>query len=135
MGHLVFCSDPTFFLLCVFMHLLYHINQSEATHTFAVSFQSDGSWSTDHWMKYKENITGLNKEFTTCHWEKLRYFSTELNAIWAYCYMKSKTDTELRCFQLFTRTNLASAGRNINVVGMSSFWVIESYPLRRYFLK
>ena len=73
------------------------IDESEGLPTFSVSFQSNGSWSTDHWMRYNEKIKGVKEEFSVCHWLKLRYFSTDISSIWSYCYIKSDSDTQIPC--------------------------------------
>ena len=129
MTHLIFHSNPIVFVVCICVHLLNTIHQSEALNTFVVSFQSDGSWSTDQWMKYNKKIVGIEKEFTLCHWERLRYFSTGVNAIWAYCYIKYDSDNKLGCWQLYSTTNIASAGRNVNLIITTPLWYAEAQAI------
>ena len=103
------------FILFVAYHYLLFANAS--LETFVVSFQEDGSWSTDQWMRYKEKIKALNQEFTICHWEKLRYFSTDISSIYSYCYNKNPSDSSLKCWQFYYETDYDSAGRKINLIG------------------
>ena len=101
------------FLFSFCLYLLSITNKAKALKTFVVSLQPDGAWSTDQWMKYKEKISGINKEFTVCHWERLSYFSVQFNGIWSYCYIKSSSDSKFQCWQLWYRPTSESAGRNV----------------------
>ena len=62
-----------------------------AKQRFIVSFQSDGSWSTDNWIKYSKEIINVTNDFTICHWEKVRYFAPSINVVWSYCYPNPKS--------------------------------------------
>ena len=121
MTQLVIFSPLKVFVFCVQVHLIGYILISstppcKAAKTFAVSFQGDGSWSTDHWIRYNEIIENVEKELTVCHWEKLRYFSAAVNSVWAYCYIESELNDDLQCWQLYSEANRASAGRTINLI-------------------
>ena len=128
----IFQSKRTLFVVCHCLYIFNAINKSDASNTFIVSFQSDGSWSTDQWMRYNPKIVNVKKEFTVCHWEKLRYFSTSINSVWAYCYITSDSDTKLKCWQLYHYTNFNSVGRNIDLVGQSLDLevIAEAVPFR-----
>ena len=80
-------------------------------------------------MKYKGKVNGIEKELTIYHWEKLRYFSTEINSVWAYCYLKSSSDTAIKCLQLYLETDFVSGGRKVNLIVSSDSWSVESKKL------
>ena len=82
--------------------------------TFKVSFQYDGSWSSDEWVKYRGAIPPL-EEFTVCHWERLRYFSTSDTTVWSYCSTISKSNAPLKCIGLYSTGIRSSANRRINI--------------------
>ena len=116
-----------FFGIC-FLYLL-TIKESKGHPTFTVSFQSNGTWSTDHWMRYNEKIDGVKEEFTVCQWIKLRYFSTDISSIWSYCHIKSDSQTLIPCWHLFLEADITSAGRNVNLIGRSPDWYVEAQAL------
>ena len=105
------------YILFAAYHYLLLANADASLETFVVSFQEDGAWSTDQWMRHKEKIKALNQEFTICHWEKLRYFSTDISSIYSYCYNKRPSDSSLKCWQFYYETDYDSAGRKINLIG------------------
>ena len=111
------------------LYFCFVFKENEARSTFVVSFQSDGEWSTDHWMSYRKKVSGVNKEFTMCHWEKLRYFSSDINAIWSYCYLMHSSDTELRCWGFYHRVNLQSAGQNVDLNALLGEWSLTAENL------
>ena len=102
------------------------IKESRARSSFVVSFQSKGQLSIDQWMKYKKNITNIQKEFTACHWEKLRYFSSDSNIVWSYCYLTGSSDTQLKCWGFYHAVNLQSAGRNVDLTSYSEDWSLTA---------
>ena len=114
------------------IHLVSVVADSAAFETFVVSFQADGGWSTDQWLRYKNEIKNLDKEVTICHWEKIRYFSEAVNGVWAYCYTKSQRQKDIQCWQLYTATNRASSGRTMDVIvtTSSSSMVAEDVPYK-----
>ena len=106
-------------VLLTFICFFFFINESRARSTFVVSFQSKGELSINHWMKYKNKITNIQKEFTVCHWEKLRYFSSDSNTVWSYCYLVSSSNEQMKCWGFYHRVNLASGGRNVDLTSFS----------------
>ena len=90
--------------------------ETKKLNTFLVSFQEDHSKYINHWIMYKENITGIEKEFTSCHWEKIRFFSMEFNSIWAYCFTSTKLDVKLPCIQFYHSLDIALTGRKLDLV-------------------
>ena len=127
MAQIITTSAQLTFLILVIGH--FFINQCNGDPTFAVSFQPNGTWSTDHWMRYNYNITGVGSNFTICQWIKIRYFSTDISSVWAYCYMKSTSQKQIPCWHLFMEADKNSAGRNINLVARSPFWYVEAQSL------
>ena len=102
------------FTAYVYMYLCITISLCDSEKTFLVSFQTEGKISTEAWMKYKENITGIDEEFSACHWERIRYFAVEVNAIWAYCFIFSESDINLKCIQIYHYAS-TSAKRNVDL--------------------
>ena len=127
MAQIISTSTQLAFWILVTGNLI--INHCNGDPTFAVSFQPNGTWSTDHWMRYNKNITGVGSNFTICQWIKLRYFSTDISSIWAYCYMNSTSQKQIPCWHLFMEADKSSAGRNINLVARSPFWYVEAQSL------
>ena len=125
-----FSSKMEFFLAFNYIVLLAVLDETEAINSFVVSFQSDADWSTDHWMRYNKEITGIEKEFTICHWEKLRYFSTDVNTVWTYCYERLETSTKLRCWYFDHKINYQSGGRKVELVAGSPSWSIRPDALK-----
>ena len=123
MQQLFLCSKWVLFAICFYVNSVIAIDDLENKETFVVSFQEDGTWSTNQWMRHNAKITGIGKEFTVCHWEKLRYFSTAINSVWAYCYVKNNA-VKMKCWQVYHETNLQSAGRKVNLIGTSFPWSI-----------
>ena len=122
--HHTFCARVLAFLC------LLAINESEGFPTFIVSFQPNGTLSTDHWMRYNTKVEGVEDELTVCQWIKLRYFSTDISSIWSYCYSGGDSETQMLCWHLFMEANLKSGGRHVNVVGRSPFWYTEAHSLK-----
>ena len=81
------------------INLTMALDELENNKTFTASFQEDGTWSTDQWMRFNGILGGIEKEFTVCHWEKIRYFSSDISSIWAYCYVKHSSEASLKCWQ------------------------------------
>ena len=108
-------------VLCTYVCLAHTVTLSETLETFTVSLQGDGSWSIDQWIKYKNKIENVDKELTICHWENIRFFSEAVNSVWAYCYIKSKNEKDLECWQLYSAANRGSAGRNLDWIVTTSF--------------
>ena len=96
--------------------LLYFVLTDCCLGTFILSFQSNGSLSTDEWAQYLDNIPPM-KEFTSCWWENLRYFATDYTAVWGYCQQKSKTDELIKCTQFYHRGNPLTLNRHVNIFG------------------
>ena len=119
-----------FGITCLVLYVSCILDIVIAKHSFIASFQSDGSWSTDHWMKYDRKISNVQNEFTLCHWEKIRYFSPSINTIWTYCYITVESDGELHCWTLYQSINLESAGRYVDVVASSKSWSITAYAIQ-----
>ena len=115
-----------FGITCLVLYVFCILEIVIAKHSFIASFQSDGSWSTDHWMKYDRKISNVKKEFTMCHWEKIRYFSPSINTIWTYCYITVESDGDLHCWSLYQSINLESAGRYVDVVVSSKSWTMTA---------
>ena len=126
----IVCSSMKILCLIVGFFASFIINHCVGLPTFVVSFQSNGTWSTDHWMRYNKKITGIDSDFTICQWIKLRYFSTDISSIWAYCYITSDSDKQIPCWHLFLEADMNSAGRNVNLIGRSPFWYIEAQSLQ-----
>ena len=108
---------------------LFVINASEGASTFVVSFQPNGTWSTDHWMRYNGKIKGIKEELTVCHWLRLRYFSTDISSVWSYCYLESESDPSIPCWHLFMEADINSGGKNVNLIGRSPDWYVEAHSL------
>ena len=102
-------------LLSASLQVFNIVVESAKLNTFVVSFQSDQSTTIDHWMRYKGQITGIEKEFTCCHWEKVRFFSLEFNSVWAYCFISPEIEVKLPCIQFYHYRNTESAGRNFDL--------------------
>ena len=62
-------------MMYVVLFFYHSLDMVMAKQSFIVSFQSDGSWSTDHWIRYDKDILNVTNDFTICHWEKTRYFA------------------------------------------------------------
>ena len=125
----IFCTlIQSLFLIIGICTLL--INHCLAHPTFAVSFQPNGTWSTEHWMRYNKKISGVGSDFTFCQWIKIRYFSTDISSIWAYCYLHNDTQTALPCWHLFMEADKNSAGRKVNLVARSPHWYVEAPSLQ-----
>ena len=75
---------------------------------FKVSFQYDGSWSSDEWVEYRGNIPKL-KEFTVCHWERLHYISTSDTQAWSYCIILSEHNAPFKCIGVYSTGVRSSA--------------------------
>ena len=110
------------------------ITNCDALNSFVASFQTDGKWSTNDWMRYNEKVEKVDNELTVCHWEKIRYFSAAVNSVWAYCFIISEdiADEDLRCWQLYSEANRASSGRSVNLIitTSSSSIVAENVPYK-----
>ena len=78
--------------------------------TFSISLQSNEILTTDEWALYNDRIPKLT-EFTICHWDKIRYFSRDINTLWTYCYIKSKSSS-LYCIQMEYSLILSTANRH-----------------------
>ena len=137
MNHLIGSSQLLFKLFSIFFQLYLHkccIPKCEASNSFVASFQSEGKWSTDDWMRYNEKVENVDNELTICHWEKIRYFSAAVNSVWAYCFIISEdiSEEDLRCWQLYSEANRASAGRSVNLIvtTSSSSIVAENIPYK-----
>ena len=100
------------FILSFFVNMM--VASSNAMDTFIVSFQSQGTKSINHWMKYNKMINGFEKEFSACHWQKIRFFSLGMNAVWSYCFILQESDNDLKCIQLVQKTS-SDAGRNVDL--------------------
>ena len=125
----IFCTlIQSLFLIIGICTLL--INHCLAHPTFAVSFQPNGTWSTEHWMRYNKKISGVGSDFTFCQWIRIRYFSTDISSIWAYCYLHNDTQTALPCWHLFMEADKNSAGRKVNLVARSPHWYVEAPSLK-----
>ena len=87
-----------------------------ASETFVVSFQEDGTWSTEEWVEFDKPIPMLN-EFTACLWEKIRYFSFDFMPLWAYCVAYKQHQNELNCTQLYATGNSNTKNQDIEING------------------
>ena len=97
------------FVSLSFLALYPDLSTSES---FEMVFQSSGHWSKDEWSKFEGKISPLN-ELTSCHWDKFSFQSIKTNTIWSYCYIETKDESELKCIQLYSMSDLVSYGRNI----------------------
>ena len=111
------CWRCVSFMSCFFVIVIF--GPSQGMDTFVVSFQSKGTKSIDHWMKYNKKIGGFGKEFSACHWERVRFFSLDINSVWAYCFILHEQDNDLKCLQFNHRTG-SDAGRKVDLVIFSS---------------
>ena len=103
--------------------------------TFIASFQPSGQWSSTEWIEYKGKIPALT-QFTACHWEKLPFHSVEINTVWSYCHYMTKTDSRLKCVELYERPGsqlTSSVGKDIDLVGWIDGWT--DYTIYIEFLK
>ena len=120
-------SFNDYFLMTHVIFLIFeNLEKAIAKHSFIASFQSDGSWSTDHWMKFNRKISNVKNEFTMCHWEKLRYFAPSINVIWSYCYTIPEFEESLNCWVFYQSINMESAGRKVDFIVRSESWSMSA---------
>ena len=118
-----------------FTIFMLHLKLICTQETFELRFQSSGKWSKDEWAEHKAKIPPL-ENMTVCHWEKRQYLSVAADSIWAYCSIKTSTDSGMKCVQLLSEGNVVAANRKIGYRAWFSGWtkgtITSLHPLNYY---